>query len=198
MSLIVTLKNLHDRFFTAVEMLTGNWLAGLLARLTFLAVLFFYYLNSVATKTGEGILGIFDIQDGAYFQILGEAGMLAYQFDTANVPWYLDLVVALGTYMEFLLPVLIVAGLFTRIAAIGMAFFVLVQSYVDITVHMADAGTIGALFDRHSDSLILDQRALWLFLLAYLALKGAGALSLDALASRWWAGRGRPGEAQIA
>ena len=38
-----------------------------------------------------------------------------------------------------------------------------------------DAGTIGALFDRFPDSVILDQRLLWIFPLAYLVVKGAGA-----------------------
>ena len=189
MKLIAAIKHLHDAFFATLDRLTSGWLTGLLARLTFLAVLFFYYVNSVQTKIGEGIMGIFQIQDSAYFQILGEEGMLAYDFDTANIPWFIDLVVALGTYMEFLLPVAIVLGLFTRIAAIGMAVFVLIQSYVDIAVHKVDAGTIGALFDRHSDSLVMDQRALWLFLLAVLILKGAGSLSLDRLLGTWWKDR---------
>ena len=47
------------------------------------------------------------------------------------------LVVTVGTYSEFLLPVLIVLGLFTRIAALGMIGFTLVQSFVDITWHGA-------------------------------------------------------------
>lgn len=189
MKLIETLKQLHDTLFATLNRLTSGWLTGLLARLTFLAVLFFYYVNSVTTKLGAGFAGIFQIQDSAYFQILGEEGMLAYEFDTANIPWYVDLVVALGTYMEFLLPVAIVLGLFTRIAAIGMIIFIFVQSYVDIAVHKVDAGTVGALFDRHSDSLIMDQRALWVFLLAVLVLKGAGSLSVDRLLGRWWENR---------
>ena len=35
----------------------------------------------------------------------------------------------------------------------------------------------------------MDQRVLWLFLLAVLILKGAGSLSLDRLLSGWWKGR---------
>ena len=126
MKLIAAIKNLHDAFFATQERLTSGWLTGLLARLTFLAVLFFYYVNSVKTKIGDGIMGIFQIQDSAYFQILGEEGMLAYDFDTANIPWFIDVVVALGTYMECLLPVSIVLGLFTRVAAVVIALFVLV------------------------------------------------------------------------
>ena len=90
----------------------------------------------------------------------------------------------LGTYSEFVLPLLIVVGLFTRLAALGMIGFVLVQSYVDIAVHKVGSQTAGAWFDRFSDGLIWDQRTLWVFLLLYLVVKGAGLISLDALLSR--------------
>jgi putative oxidoreductase len=62
-----------------------------------------------------------------------------------------------------------------------MIVFVAVQSYVDIAFHGADEKTIGAWFDRLSDATILDQRALWIFPLAYLVIRGAGAISLDYL-----------------
>jgi len=62
---------------------------------------------------------------------------------------------------------------------------------VDIVFHKADAATIGAWFDNLSNAVILDQRALWVFLFAYLAIKGAGALSLDFLLRRWLTGRER-------
>lgn len=181
MKIFYALSELHDRVFTTLARFADGWLTSALARLTFLAVLFGYFWNSAKTKVGEGIFGIFNIQDGAYFQILGEAGMLAYDFDTANVPWYLDLVVLFGTFAEFVLPVLILVGLFTRIAALGMVVFVAVQSWVDVYVHKVDTETIGALFDRESSSLVMDQRALWLFLLIVLIVKGAGYLSLDHL-----------------
>ena len=87
--------------------------------------------------------------------------------------------------------VLIVLGLFTRLAALGMLVFVAVQSYVDIAFHGVDAETIGALFDRLPSATIADQRALWAFLLVTLVIKGGGALSLDALLSRLL--RARPG-----
>lgn len=183
MALIRLLTQLHHSFFSTLERLTSGWLLSLWARLTFLAVLVFYFWNSGNTKIGDTI---FQIQDGAYFQILGESGMIAYDFDTANVPWYLDLMVYLGTISEFLLPLLIIIGLFTRISAIGMTIFILVQSYVDIYVHKVDAGTIGVLFDRDPNSLIMDQRALWILMLGILILKGAGKISLDHLIYNWW------------
>jgi putative oxidoreductase len=59
-----------------------------------------------------------------------------------------------------------------------MIGFVLVQSLTDIWGHGAAAG---AWFDRASDALSLDQRALWVLLLVVLVLKGAGPLSADRL-----------------
>ncbi len=44
-----------------------------------------------------------------------------------------------------------------------------------------DDATIGAWFDGKPDSLIVDQRAFWAFLLLYLGIRGAGAISLDRL-----------------
>ncbi|MGB1405483.1 MAG: hypothetical protein ACPHAL_01155 [Parvibaculales bacterium] len=38
---------------------------------------------------------------------------------------------------------------------------------------------IGGWFDRASDALILDQRLFWVFVLLFLAVNGAGRLSLD-------------------
>ena len=79
-----------------------------------------------------------------------------------------------------MLPLLIVVGLLTRLAALGMIGFVIVQSATDIVGHGAWAnGTFGAWFDRASAALIADQRAFWLLALAILVLKGAGPLSLD-------------------
>ncbi len=45
----------------------------------------------------------------------------------------------------------------------------------------ADPETIGAWFDGQPDSAIVDQRAFWAFLLLYLTIRGAGAISLDRL-----------------
>ncbi|MBL4599521.1 MAG: DoxX family protein, partial [Rhizobiaceae bacterium] len=92
-------------------------------------------------------------------------------------------------YGEFLLPLLVVIGLFTRIASLGMIGFILVQSYVDIVFHKADAETIGAWFDRDSSSLIMDQRLLWVFLLIVLVVKGAGTISIDTVIGKWWQNR---------
>ena len=43
------------------------------------------------------------------------------------------------------------------------------------------AESVGAYFDAFPDALILDQRLLWGFLLVYLVVRGAGAVSVDRL-----------------
>jgi putative oxidoreductase len=88
--------------------------------------------------------------------------------------------VLFGTWAEFILPILLLAGLFTRLAALGMIGFVLVQTWVDVMGHGAE---LGAWFDRHADGLI-DERGFWVFPLLLLVLKGAGPLSVDALVTR--------------
>ena len=173
------LMSAYHRFFGAVEQFTANWLPGLLARAVFAGVLFMYFLGSAMTKVGDGLTGIFVVQDNAYFQILPSV-VEAYGYDASQVPFLpWGLVVYLGTYSEILLPVLIVLGLFTRIAALGMIGFVMVQSYVDIAFHGVDEMTVGRWFDSLSDAAIMDQRALWVFLLVYLVIYGAGRISLD-------------------
>ncbi len=174
----------YARAAAAMEAALEPWLLGLLARFTFAAVLFGYYWNAALTKIEPGLFGWLSIRDAAYFQIIPPV-VEAYGYNASAVPTFpWGLIVAAGTYAEFVLPVLIVSGLVTRLAAAGMIVFVIVQSWVDIAFHGADAATIGALFDRHSGSVIMDQRTMWVFLLAYLVVKGAGLFSLDALLRR--------------
>ena len=54
-----------------------------------------------------------------------------------------------------------------------------------IVWYNCSCATIGAWFDAASDALILDQRALWVFVLLTLVLKGAGPLSLDRVLAVW-------------
>ncbi len=184
--LAMRLKRLHDAAFGAVERALNGWFLGLAARFIFAAVLWIYFLNSARTKVGDGILGFFTIRDNAYYQIAlpavdaagGDVSQVAF------IPW--GLMVFMGTYGEFILPLLVVLGLFARIAALGMIAFIGVQTLVDVTVHQVGPETIGALFDRFPDAVILDQRLLWVFPLVYVAVKGAGAVSLDTVAGRLW------------
>jgi len=182
--MITRLARMHERVFTAIERGLADWFPGLLARLVFAGVLLVYFLNSAMTKLGDGLPGIFTVTDGAYFQILPPV-IEQYGYDASQVPFFpYGLIVHLGTYSEILLPVLIVAGLFTRLAALGMIVFVSVQSYVDIAFHDVEDETIGAWFDRLSDAAILDQRALWVYLLGTLVIFGPGRVSLDHLLRR--------------
>ena len=181
--MIDDLVDLHGRVFARLEAALDGWFLGLLARFAFAAVLLVYFWNAALTKLGSGLLGIVQLGPGAYIQILPGA-MEAAGYDPSALALHHHLIVHAGTYAEFVLPAMIVAGLFTRLAALGMIGFIAVQTYVDIAFHGADSTTIGALFDRFPDAAITDQRTLWLLPLAYLVVKGAGAISLDRLLSR--------------
>ncbi|MGI9400602.1 MAG: DoxX family protein [Rhizobiaceae bacterium] len=181
--IIDLIRTLHDGFFGTLERLTRGWFLGLAARFVFAGVLMIYYLHSASLKVGSGFIGFFQPSFSAYIQILTEQVMVNYDLEIANVPLYLKLVVYMGTYAEFLLPILIVIGMFTRVAAFGMIIFILVQSYVDINFLGVDAATIGALFDRDPSSAIVDQRTLWIFVLLVLVIKGAGTISVDRILS---------------
>ena len=163
----------------------GDALLPTLARLVFAGVLLMYYWNSGLTKLGDGILGFLQPSAGAYVQIFPKA-MEAVGYDTSQLTLFHWAVVTGGTIAEFVLPLLIVIGLFTRLAAVGMIGFIVVQSLTDLFGHggIAHEGTLGAWFDRMSDALILDQRAFWVLCLLILVLKGAGAVSVDRLIFR--------------
>ena len=183
-STIDFLAGLHDRVFGFLERLGDSWLLGLLARFAFASVLWGYYISSAKTKIGEGLFGFLSIAPGAYYQIaLPAVEAAGGDVDAVPfLPW--GLIVTMGTYAEFVLPLLIVIGLFSRIAAVGMIGFIAVQTFVDITVHEVGAESIGTLFDRFPDSLIADQRLLWLIPLAVVAIKGPGLVSVDGLLKR--------------
>ncbi len=179
------LINLHNGAFGKLEGALAPWFLPTLARFAFAAVLLRYFWNSAYTKIYDFRGETFEFfgTTGAYVQILPKI-FEAASYDVSQVPAFYKLVVIAGTYTEFLLPLLILLGLFTRLAALGMTGFVIVQSYVDVTGHHADETTIGGWFDTGSDSLILDQRLLWFVLFAILIVRGAGPLSLDALLGR--------------
>jgi len=171
------LLNLYNKPFDAIQGKLDPWLLPTLARFTFVAVLFMYFWASATLKLGDSI---FSLSFGAYGQIFPVA-FDAAGYDVGQLSLFHKVVAYAGTYAEFALPVLIAIGLFTRLAALGMIGFVIVQSYVDITGHMVDETAIGAWFERVSDSAILDQRLFWVTILMLLFVKGAGPLSADKL-----------------
>lgn len=153
-----------------------------LARFLVAAVLLVYFWHAAGTKLGGGLFGLFQPSLGGYAQIFPRQ-MEAAGYDASQLGlWHWAVVVA-GTLAEYILPALVVLGLATRVAALGMIGFIVIQSLTDLYGHggIAHPETLGAWFDRLPDGAILDQRALWVFVLLTLVLKGAGPLSLDRL-----------------
>jgi putative oxidoreductase len=154
-----------------------------LARLVFAGVILTYFWASAVTKISPGLFGILTPSSGAYAQIFPKA-FEAAGYDSSALSLFHWAVAVAGTVAEFILPALIVLGLLTRLAALGMIGFVIVQSLTDIWGHMAGPDTIGRWFDRIADAQIVDQRAFWVLLLSILFLHGAGPFSLDRLLTR--------------
>jgi putative oxidoreductase len=174
---------LQDRIFAPIG--SGDGALALFARFAFAASLALYFFNSGITKLGDGIFGIFQPSLGAYAQIFPRA-MEAAGYDASQMNILHTLVVLAGTWAEFILPLLIVVGLLTRLAALGMIGFIAVQTLTDLIGHgvWAEPATVGAWFDKIPGSVIMDQRALWVFLLLVLVVRGAGPLSLDHMLTR--------------
>ncbi|KMK67908.1 DoxX family protein [Puniceibacterium sp. IMCC21224] len=185
------LISLHNSIFDEVEKADG--LLPLLSRLVFAATLLGYFWASGLTKLGAGPVGFLKPSLNAYAQIFPRQ-MEAVGYDASQLGVFHWAVVVAGTWAEFLLPLLILVGLFTRLASLGMIGFILVQSLTDLYGHGAinQPETLGAWFDRIADSPIMDLRAFWIFLLLVLVIKGAGALSLDRILRRQILGRPAP------
>lgn len=172
------LLSLYRAIFDRLE--RADWLLPTLARFLFAAILLMYFWVSGLTKLGEGFGRIFSPSTGAYVQIFPRM-MEAFGYDTDQFTIVHKLFVLAGTWAEFILPALIVLGLFTRLAALGMIGFVALQSLTDLYGHNGwyDSKVLGAWFDRFPDGIIMDQRAFWIFPLLVLVIKGAGPLSFD-------------------
>lgn len=162
----------------AVEKMTasiGRDQLGLACRFIFVLVLLPYYLNSAMTKV-DG----FGLSAGAFAQILPPIAE-QYLYDTTAIPFFpWHIVVWAGTIAEFVLPVLIVVGFLTRLSALGMIGFIIVQTVVDVVFHGA---ALGALANGLPGELI-DQRLMWVFLLCLLVFSGSGRTSVDHLLRR--------------
>ncbi|WP_299729934.1 DoxX family protein [uncultured Tateyamaria sp.] len=175
---MTALRRLHTALFAPLE--RADWILPTLARFLFAAILAAYFWVSGLTKVGEGLFGVFQPSLGAYAQVFPKV-MESVGYDITQLGVYHWAVVTAGTLAEFILPVLIIIGLMTRLASLGMIAFIVVQSLTDLNGHdkWGDGLVLGAWFDAPSNSLIMDQRALWMFLLLLLVIKGAGPLSFD-------------------
>lgn len=162
-----------------------EWILPTLARFVFAATLLLYFWVSGLTKLGDGFFGIFSPSVGAYAQIFPKA-LEAVSYDATQLSLWQTLVVMAGTWGEFLLPFLIIIGLLTRLSALGMIGFIVVQSLTDLLGHggFEDPKVLGSWFDRFPDGVILDQRLFWVFVLVLLVVKGAGPLSVDRALTR--------------
>lgn len=172
--MIRTIFSLPDRVFAILEPASVPVLSTL-ARFVFAAVLLVYFWNSGITKIPDGFASLFSPSFNAFAQIFPK-GAEAVSYDITQATGFQKAVILAGTWAEFILPALLILGLYTRAAAFGMICFVVVQSVTDIYGHGA---AIGGWFDNLPDAAIIDQRSLWVFLLLYLVLRGGGPLSLD-------------------
>ena len=164
----------------------GDWLLPTLARFVFAVTLYYYFLNSALTKLGgEGLNALFTPTAAMFGQMLPAAADAAgYDVELATLPQ--KLIMLSGTWAEFILPALIVIGLLTRFAAIGMVGFLAVMTSVDLLGHggISDPAVLGAWFDTDTTGIVMDQRVYWVFLLLYLFFRGAGPVSVDRLFTR--------------
>ena len=133
-----SLISLHNSIFRAVERALDGWFLGLLARLVFSSVTLLFFWNSAKTKSGDSV---FTPSTGAYAQIFPKK-FEAVGYDSDAMSALDTLIVLAGTYAEFILPLLVLIGLFTRLSSAAMIGFIAVMSIVDITGHGADAKTI--------------------------------------------------------
>lgn len=156
----------------------ADWLLPTLARVVFALVFLVYFINSAGLKIDGSI---FSPSAGAFGQIFPKAAE-AVLWDVTQMSFLQRVVIFAGTVAEYVLPVLIVLGLLTRFAALGLIGFVIVQTVVDVTGH----GVVLGQWLNNAPELI-DQRTLWVFLFAVLAVKGAGPFSLDRLLAKRFA-----------
>ena len=183
---MTALINLYLRLAYKVEHGLGPVLMPTLARFVFAALFTLYYWNSAMTKLGGDISGLWTPTANAFAQIFPKEAQAA-GFDIAAATTFQKGLILAGTWAELVLPALILIGLFTRFAALGMVAFVVAQSLTDLYGHdlINDPNTLGAWFDGAPDGIIMDQRALWIMLALVLVFRGAGPLSLDNVIKRW-------------
>lgn len=166
------------RYTTALNTLDrmSDFMVPTLARLTFIAVLLFYFWNSAILKIDGSI---FSPSAGAFGQIFPKAAE-AVLWDVSQMNIFQRLVIFFGTVAEFVLPALVFVGLLTRLAALGLIGFIWVQTIVDVLGHNQKLGSFFTSTINNPEYLLGD-RTMWTFLMLVLVFKGAGALSLDAL-----------------
>lgn len=164
----------------AREVKAAGWKEAVLtsfSRCAFAATLLPWFAISALSRFPGHDLSMGPAVDG-WFVTIG--AVYAYLPDTVAtgqaMPGTAGMVYVAGMSLaELVLPVLIVAGLAARWAAVGL---VLHQA---IAMAMASpSGWAGALFDASPFDMVPDQLLLWCALLAPVIVHGAGPVSLDA------------------
>lgn len=143
-----TVLTLYDRLTDRISSRLPEGLALLPTRVALAGI----FWRSGRTKVVEGTA--LDISDTTYF---------LFEHEYTGLPLPVDLAVPLATYAEHLFPILLLFGLFTRLAALsllGMTLVIQVFVYPD------------AWWATH---------LLWVALAAILVSRGGGLFSLDAL-----------------
>ena len=208
------LYRLEDAILGPLARALDSGLLSLLVRFSFLAVLWMWLWNSAVTKVYNSREGFsFTPKLGAYGQMF-PTQFEAAGYDVSQMGTLYHVLVWAGTYGEFILPILLILGLFTRTVALGMIVFMGVLTYVDVYGHkikeralegyekaraaIEEAGNIpgsirqfvrepdpiGRWFDGIVDAPIVDVRTFWIVALLVLVAKGGGWLSLDSLLRR--------------
>ncbi len=163
------LHDLHERFFTAFRTVLGGSLLQLLARLTLAGVFWRSLLTKVETAklfTYTEYINDFPVER-AHMRVpefpleLKPATLHQFANDFALPLIPGDVAAWMATLGEFVLPILLVPGLFTRFAAMGLLVMtVVIQLFV---FPEAWWGT----------------HALWAVMAIFIAAHGPGRLSLD-------------------
>lgn len=161
--------------YDKLEQRVGPELLPLFARFSFAATLLVFFWRSALTKLGDGFSGLWTPSLNAYAQVL-PARFEAAGYDVGAMSGLDQLIVVLGTWGEFVLPLLIVLGLFTRLASLGMLAFLAVMTWVDLFGHGVEPGLW---FDGDPKGLVADLRLYWVLALLVLVSFGAGSLSVD-------------------
>ena len=105
------------------------------------------------------------VEDGTWFQVTESTHEL-FRTEYSGVPLPPEIAAVVANAAEHVLPALLLAGLFTRLSALGLLGMTLV---IQIFVYPEEWWA---------------QHSLWAALALVLVLKGGGLLSLDALLSR--------------
>ena len=148
------MQSLTTQYRTIAKSLEGPVASGLALLLTRVS------LAGVFWRSGRT-----KVEDGTLLQV-SESTKLLFEYEYAGLPIPADIAAPLATYGEFFLPLLLFAGLASRIGAFGILIMTLVIQFFVFPE---------AWWQVH---------ALWAAMAAVIIAKGPGIFSLDTLFAR--------------